>query len=97
MSFWLEVRNRDSGETKLEKDLPDPPSGRVGPYHLRYWAKREGLKIEYIDNCFVKVPVDKATLLAHLSELYDSHNPLPASALSALGPEWEFVLVAEEF
>jgi hypothetical protein len=57
MTFWLEVRKRGSGEKKLKRDLPKPPSGGVGPYVLRYWAKREGLEIEYIDNCYVKVPV----------------------------------------
>jgi hypothetical protein len=97
MSFWLEVRKRGSGETRLEKDLPAPPSGRVGPYKLRGWAKREGLEIEYVDNCYVKVPVDPGKLLAFLSELYNPLDPLPASALPALAPEWEFVLAAEEF
>jgi len=97
MSFWLEIRNRDSGEKKLKKDLPDPPSGRIGPYDLRYWAEREGLEIEYIDNCWVKVPADHARLLAFLSELYRPHDPFPTSALPSLSNEWEFVLVAEEF
>lgn len=34
MSFWLEVRNRDNGEVKLAKKLPDPSTRRVGPYTL---------------------------------------------------------------
>ena len=97
MSFWLEVRNRDSGEKKLEKDLPDPPSGRVGPYDLRYWAEREGLEIEYIDNCYVKVSVDRGKLLAFLKDLYSPLDPFPATALPDLAPDWEFVLAAEEF
>ena len=97
MSFWLEIRKRDSREKKLEKDLPDPPSGRVGPYKLRYWAKREGLEIEYIDNCHVKVPADRGKLLAFLSELYNPHDPFLAAALPSLTPEWEYVLAAEEF
>jgi hypothetical protein len=97
MSFWLEVRKRGGGEMKLAKRLPDPPSGRVGPYTLRHWANREGLEIEYIDNCHVKVPVDRGTLLAYLSELYNPHDPYPVSELPVLTPEWEFVLEAEEF
>ena len=97
MSFWLEVRKRGGGEKKLNKELPDPPSGRVGPYKLRYWAQREGLEIEYIDNCHVKVPVDRDKLLGFLTELYSPHDPLPASALPILTAEWEFVLEAEEF
>ena len=97
MSFWLEVRKRGSGEKKLSKELPDPPSGRVGPYTLRGWAEREGLEVEYIDNCHVKVPVDRDRLQAFLTELYGPHDPLPASILPILTPEWEFVLEAEEF
>lgn len=76
MSFWLEVRKHGSGETKLEKKLPDPPSGRVGPYKLRHWAEREGLEIEYIDNCHVQVPVDRERLQVFLTELYSPHDPL---------------------
>jgi hypothetical protein len=97
MSFWLEVRNRGSGEKKLKQDLPAPSSGRVGPYGLRYWAEREGLQVEYIDNCWVKVPVDHGRLLAFLSELYSPNEPFPSSALPSLSGEWEFVLAAEEF
>ena len=97
MTFWLEIRNRGSGETKLEKDLPNPPSRRVGPYTLRYWAERERLEIEYIDNGYVKVPVDRGKLLAFLGDLYNPHDPFPASALPSLAPELEYVLAAEEF
>lgn len=97
MSFWLEIRNRDSREKRLKQDLPDPPSGRVGPYDLRDWAKREKLEIEYIDNCFVKVPAERGQVLAFLSELYNPNDPFPVSALPALSLEWEFVLAAEEF
>jgi hypothetical protein len=64
---------------------------------LRSWTNREGLEIEYIDNCFVKVPVDRERLIGFLSELYDLYDPLPTSDLLVLDPEWEFVLVAEEF
>lgn len=97
MSFWLVVRNRGSGEIKLAKKLPDPPTGRVGPYTLSGWANREGLEIEYIDNCHVKVPVKRDKLLAYLSELYQPSDPHPASELPILASEWEFVLEAEEF
>ena len=97
MSFWLGVRNRSSAETKLSKQLPDPPSGRVGPYKLRYWAEREGLEIEYIDNCHVKVPVDRDKLLAFLTELYSPHDPPPTPVLPVPTAEWEFVMEAEEF
>jgi hypothetical protein len=97
MSFWLEVRKRGSGETKLNKELPNPPSGRVGPYTLRGWAEREGLEIEFIDNCHVKVPVGREKLLAFLTELYGPHNPLLASVLPVLTAECNFVLEAEEF
>jgi hypothetical protein len=97
MTFWLEVRKRDSGEKKLKRDLPEPPSGRVGPYDLQYWAKREGLEIEYIDNCYVKVTVGRDKLLAFLTELYGPADPFPAALLSEFGPDWEFVLAAEEF
>ena len=97
MSFWLEVRKRGSGETKLKKELPDPSSGRVGPYTLRDWAEREGLEVEYIDNCHVKVPVDRDRLQAFLTKLYSPHDPPLASALPVLTAEWEFVLEAEEW
>jgi len=77
--------------------LPVPPSGRLGPYDLRYWAEDEGLEIEYIDNCYVKVPVGSDKLLAFLSDHFSTDNPYKASALPALAPDWEFVLAAEEF
>lgn len=97
MSFWLEVRKRGSKEKRLKQDLPDPPSGRVGPYDLRYWAEREELEIEYIDNCFVKVPAERGQVLAFLNELYKPNDAFPVSALPTLSPEWEFILAAEEF
>ena len=97
MSFWLEIRKRDSGERKINKELPDPPSGRVGPYMLRDWAEREGLEIEYIDNCHVKVPVDRERLIALLTTLYSPEHPLLASVLPILTTECDFVLEAEEF
>lgn len=46
---------------------------------------------------FPQMPVDRGKLLAFLSELYNPHGPIPASAPPTLRPEWEFVLAVEEF
>jgi hypothetical protein len=64
------------------RKLPEPRSGRVGPYDLRDWAKREELEIEYIDNCYVKVPVGSGKLLAFLSDLFSPDDPYSASTLA---------------
>lgn len=97
MSFWLEATKRGAEEKRLAHDLPDPPGGRIGPYTLQAWAKREGLDINYIDNCFLKVAVDRDKLASYLAELYGPEDPFPTAVLSPLGPEWEFVIAAEEF
>jgi hypothetical protein len=97
MTCWLEIRTRGNKEKRFMHKLPEPRSGRLGPYDLRYWAKEEGLEIEYIDNCYVKVPVGSDKLLAFLSDLFSPGDPYTASALPTLAPEWEFVLAAEEF
>ena len=96
-SFWLEARKRGAIGTRLKHDLPDPPGGRVGPYKLQAWAEREGLDINYIDNCYLKVPVPRQRLSSYFAELYGTEEPFPAALLSAFGPEWEFVIAAEEF
>ena len=97
MSFWLEAKKTGNLGRRLKHDLPNPPSGRVGPYTLKAWAIRESLDIHYIDNCYLKVPVQRERLSAYFAELYGFKEPFPAALLSAFGPEWEFVLAAEEY
>jgi hypothetical protein len=97
MSFWLEATKSGADAKRLKYDLPDPSCGRVGPCDLKAWAKREGLEIDYIDNCYLKVPAERNKLSAFLTELYGPNNPLPAYVLSGFGSEWEFTIAAEEF
>jgi hypothetical protein len=97
MNFWLEAKKTGSPGGRLKHDLPDPHTGRVGPYTLKAWAIREGLDIHYIDNCYLKVAVQREQLHSYFSELYGLEEPFPTALLSVFGPEWEFVLAAEEF
>jgi hypothetical protein len=97
MSFWLEAKRNGADAKRLKHDLPDPPGGRVGPYGLKAWANREGLKITYIDNCYLKVPAERDKLIAYFVELYGVDDPFPLSLLEAFGPGWEFTIAAEEF
>lgn len=98
ISFWLEAAKSDDQEVKhLAHDLPDPPSGRFGPYDLGNWASREQLEIEYIDNCWLRVQVQRAKLIEFIKELYEHEAAFPLAIVAALPDEWEFTLVAEEF
>jgi hypothetical protein len=98
ISFWLEAEKTGNPEAKqLAHDLPDPPSGRFGPYALKDWATREHLEVVYVDNCWVRVPVRRAKLIAFFKELYGQEAAFPLAIVAALPDEWEFTLVAEEF
>jgi hypothetical protein len=77
--------------------LPDPPSGRFGPYDLKSWATREPLKIDYVDNCWLRVPVQRAKLIEFFTEVYGTEAGFPLAIVTALPEEWEFTVVAEEF
>jgi hypothetical protein len=98
ISFWLEVaKNDDPKEKPLTHDLPDPPSGRFGPYDLRDWATREHLKIYYVDNCWLRVPVQREKLIEFFQELYGQQAAFPLAIVAALSVNWKCTLVAEEF
>jgi len=98
VSFWLEATKSDDPQAKdLAHDLPDPPSGRFGPYDLKSWATRESLKIDYVDNCWLRVPVQRAKLIEFFKEVYGKEAGFPLAMVAALPGEWEFTLVAEEF
>jgi len=98
ISFWLEATTSDDPDAKcLAHDLPDPPSGRFGPYALKDWATRETLEIDYVDNCWLRVPVRRAKLIAFFKALYGQEAEFPLAIVAALPDEWEFALVAEEF
>ena len=98
VSFWLEAaKNGDPREKHAAHDLPNPPSGRFGPYDLKSWATREHLEIDYVDNCWLRVPVERAKLVEFLNELYGQEAEFPLSIVAALTVDWEFTLVAEEF
>ena len=100
VSAWIEATLDIGPEKKrLKLDLPSATFGdRLGPYCVRDWADRELLEIEYIDNCWVKVPAPRAKVVDFLHEFYgDKLPPSVHAAISALGLEWQMVLVAEEF
>lgn len=98
ISFWLEAENASDPKAKpLAHDLPDPPSGRFGPYALKAWATREHLEIDYIDNCWIRVQMHRPKLIEFLSEIYGQEAEFPLAIVAALPAEWEFVVVAEEF
>jgi hypothetical protein len=98
ISFWLEATNSEDPQAKdLAHDLPDPPSGRFGPYDLKNWANRERLEIDYIDNCWLRVSVQREQLVEFFKELYGQKADFPLAIVAALPDEWEFTLVAEEF
>lgn len=58
---------------------------------------RETLEIDYVDNCWLRVPVRRAKLIAFFKELYGQEAEFPLAIVAALPDEWEFALVAEEF
>jgi hypothetical protein len=98
ISFWLEATKKEGQEEKhLAHNLPDPPSGRFGPYDLKDWATREHLRIDYIDNCWLRVPVQRAKLIEFFTEIYGPQADYPLAIVAALPAEWEFTIVAEEF
>jgi hypothetical protein len=97
MSFWLEAQKMGSLGGRLKHDLPEPSTGRVSPYALKAWAIRESLDIQYIDNCYLKVAVKRGQLHSYFTELYGVEEPFPNALLAAFGPEWNFVIAAEEF
>jgi hypothetical protein len=98
ISFWLEAeKTEDQETTRLTHDMPDPPSGRFGPYGLRDWATREDLEIDYSDNCWLRVQVQRAKLIEFFREIYGQEAEFPLAIVAALPDEWEFTLVAEEF
>jgi hypothetical protein len=98
VSFWLEATKTDDQQAEcLAHDLPDPPSGRFGPYALKDWATRERLEIDYVDNCWLRVPVQREKLIEFIQEVYGQESGLPLAIVAALSAEWEFTLVAEEF
>lgn len=98
ISFWLEATKSDDPDEKcLAHDLPDPPSGRFGPYALKDWATREDLPIDYVDNSWLRVPVQRKKLIEFFNEIYGQHADFPLAIVSAIPNDWEFTLVAEEF
>lgn len=98
ISFWLEATKNDDPTAKpLAHGLPDPSSGRFGPYDLKDWATRENLEIDYIDNCWLRVPVQRDKLIEFLKEIYGPQANFPLAIVAALPAEWEFTVVAEEF
>jgi hypothetical protein len=99
ISFWLEAAKSDGQDAKhLTHDLPDPPSGRFGPYDLKWWATREHLEIDYVDNCWLRVRVQRAKLVEFFKEIYGKEAGFPLAIVAALPGEWKnFMLVAEEF
>ena len=98
ISFWLEATENDDQEAKrLAHNLPDPPSGRFGPYALKDWANRECLEIDYVDNCWLRVNVQRAKLIEFFTEIYGPQADYPLAIVAALPAEWEFTIVAEEF
>lgn len=98
VSFWLEAAKTDDQQAEcLTHDLPDPPSGRFGPYALKDWATREHLEIDYVDNCWLRVDVRRTKLIEFFKEVYGQQAGFPLAIVTALPGEWEFTLVAEEF
>ena len=98
VSFWLEVTKPDDPQAKdLAHDLPDPPSGRFGPYDLKNWAIRESLEIDYVDNCWLRVPVQRTQLIEFFNEVYGQEAEVPLAIVAAMPVEWALTLVAEEF
>ena len=98
VSFWLEATKKDDPQAGcLAHDLPDPPSGRIGPYALKDWGTREHLEIDYVDNCWLRVDVQRAKLIEFFEEVYGREAEFPLAIVATLPVEWEFTLVAEEF
>ncbi len=65
-----------------------------GPYQLSDWAKSRGLEVFYVDNCWVRVPVDGAALQAFFSEALGVEIDPEDTGLDLEGG---YLIEAEEF
>jgi hypothetical protein len=98
ISFWLEAKKPGLQDKRfIRYDLPNPPSGRFGPYALKGWATRERLEIDYVDNCWLRVRVQRTKLVEFLQELYGPRSEPQTSFVASQPRSSEFTIVAEEF
>jgi hypothetical protein len=98
---WIEVKGQesktDSSKPKiLSKDFA-PPHDRYGPYQLQAWARRYGLEIDYVDNCWLRVEVSDAELRQFLEDLYPAEHPFVSEIVTRLSADTHYIIVAEEF
>lgn len=63
-----------------------------GPYALQAWAVNLGLRVYHVDNCWVRVPVDKVALSAFLRGL-----PADPQLDSLELADGRYLIEAEEF
>jgi hypothetical protein len=101
--FTLQVRRFSSGLTEdqwetsatrseLLRDL-DRPLLRVGPYQVSDWAKTRGLPVHYIDNCWIRVPLQQEDLDVFGVEILKGEFDL--TNLAADDPEHSSIVALE--
>lgn len=80
-SAWIESGDDEDFATFLEQhprfDLLPPPDRPYWINHLKEWAGRESLPIEYPDDCVVRVPVAKQQLLRFLTDMLGAPDTPP--------------------
>lgn len=74
--------------------LPGLPD-RFSPYALAGWAERHGLEVYYVDNCWVRVPVNADQLRTFANEMLDADGAAQVGKLIS-GSE-TYLLSAEEY
>ena len=65
-----------------------------GPYRLADWARERDLEIFYVDNCWVRVPVDGDDLAAFIREVLGVE---PETVGAETDPDQCYLIEAEEF
>lgn len=83
----------DALANEVVLDLGDRARG-FGPYHLAAWARRQGLEVVFVDDSWVRVPVDGDDLAAFLREVLGAE---PETVGAATDPDQRYLIEAEEF
>ena len=103
MSLLVEIFPADASDEDLEKAGTGSETALkldnwerlCAPHQLAAWAKSRGLRVHYIDNCWVRVPITTADFEAFKDEVLGGREKRSLPSLSASGGE--SVIVAEEF
>ena len=62
------------------------------------WAKKRNMQIDYVDNCWIRVPANYAQVREYIDEISaDTEEQDVAAVLNGLSEDGQYVIVAEEY